>query len=278
MPQPITTTGVAVFWDSEISSPQEISPAVSALELQVVEEEAGQASFDRTAAEEAHHLLQQVPGQLHRDAPVRRDRRRSPGGHGGAPLPCPRPTCLPGCPTTWPTFGWMSPRIHDGSPLMCTSEHMSAGMLTSSSARAMASSPSSNGSPAKRFLGYRLLRSIAAQIRMARDAIGHSVERVVGQFLRSDFDGQSLRESTHLPLEAVRNGTVDVFAWKVHGSVRSLDDICAATHLRTSHRSCVSVHDNAFRIRIRRHLFQQQEEIRERLLPGNVVGRNRVAE
>ena len=26
MPQPMTTTGVATFWDSEISSPQEISP------------------------------------------------------------------------------------------------------------------------------------------------------------------------------------------------------------------------------------------------------------
>ena len=35
---------------------------------------------------------------------------------------------------------------------MCTSEHMSAGMLTSSRARAMASSSSSNGSPANLFL------------------------------------------------------------------------------------------------------------------------------
>src|SRR5882724_7032926 len=44
--------------------------------------------------------------------------------------------------------GLMSPRIHDGSPVMCTSEHKSAGTLTSSSAAAMASSPSVKGSPA----------------------------------------------------------------------------------------------------------------------------------
>src|SRR3954462_2127985 len=39
-------------------------------------------------------------------------------------------------------------RIHDGSPVMCTSEHRSAGPLTSSRAAAMAASSSRNGAPA----------------------------------------------------------------------------------------------------------------------------------
>ena len=38
-------------------------------------------------------------------------------------------------------------RIHDGSPVMCTSEHSSTGTDTSSSAAAMAVSSSVNGSP-----------------------------------------------------------------------------------------------------------------------------------
>ena len=38
-------------------------------------------------------------------------------------------------------------RIHDGSPVMCTSEHSSTGTDTSSSAAAMAASSSVNGAP-----------------------------------------------------------------------------------------------------------------------------------
>jgi hypothetical protein len=46
------------------------------------------------------------------------------------------------------TRGLMSPRIQAGSPVMCTSEHSSAGTLTSSSAAAIAWSSSVKGSPA----------------------------------------------------------------------------------------------------------------------------------
>ncbi len=44
--------------------------------------------------------------------------------------------------------GLISPRIHAGSPVRCTIEHMRVGMLTSSRAAAIASSLSVNGSPA----------------------------------------------------------------------------------------------------------------------------------
>src|SRR5580692_4628633 len=50
-----------------------------------------------------------------------------------------------------PTLGWISPRTHDGSPVMCTREHNRAGTLTSVRARAMTSSESSNGAPSNRF-------------------------------------------------------------------------------------------------------------------------------
>ena len=53
----------------DLVTPGDLS-AVTALELQVVEEEAGQPALDGTPAEEAHHLSQQFPGRLHRDAPV----------------------------------------------------------------------------------------------------------------------------------------------------------------------------------------------------------------
>ncbi len=61
-------------------------PAVTALELQVVEEEARQLALDGTPAEEGHHLLQQVPGQLDRDAAVVAvggDRRKGAAAHLG---------------------------------------------------------------------------------------------------------------------------------------------------------------------------------------------------
>src|SRR5207237_5807772 len=47
----------------------------------------------------------------------------------------------------------MSPRIHDGSPVIWTIEHISAGILTSSSTRAIVASSSSNGAPACGFRG-----------------------------------------------------------------------------------------------------------------------------
>ena len=50
------------YWPRGLSSPHVISPAVAALELQVVEEQPGQPALDGTAAEEAHHLQQQHPG------------------------------------------------------------------------------------------------------------------------------------------------------------------------------------------------------------------------
>jgi len=43
-------------------------PVVPTFELQVVEEQACQPPLDRSSTQKAHHLLQQVTGQLHRDA------------------------------------------------------------------------------------------------------------------------------------------------------------------------------------------------------------------
>ena len=60
MPQPMTTTGDAAFWPSEtLVTPRDLA-AVPALELQVVEEQAGQPALDGTPPEEAHHLLQHM--------------------------------------------------------------------------------------------------------------------------------------------------------------------------------------------------------------------------
>ena len=47
--------------------------------------------------------------------------------------------------------GWWGPRTQAGSPVMCTSEHRRAGMLTSASEAAIAASSSENGWPAYGF-------------------------------------------------------------------------------------------------------------------------------
>ena len=91
-------------------------PAVAALELHVVEEQAGQLALDGTPAEEPHHLLQQLPGQLHRDAPavaVGGDGRHGTAADLGHVL---RPTSRPWMSERHAHVGWISPRTHDGSP------------------------------------------------------------------------------------------------------------------------------------------------------------------
>ena len=56
-------------------------------------------------------------------------------------------------------------RIHDASPVMCTSEHNSAGTDTSSSAAAMAASSSVKGSPTCGFRVSVLVNLIAGPVR-----------------------------------------------------------------------------------------------------------------
>ncbi len=90
MPQPMTTTGArGLLGLRDLVTPGDL-PAIAALELQVVEEEASQLPFDGPPAEEAHHLSQQISGELHRDAPivaVGGDRREGTATHLGHVLP-----------------------------------------------------------------------------------------------------------------------------------------------------------------------------------------------
>ena len=78
MPQPMTTTGDPAFSACGDSvTPRDLS-AVPALELQIVEQQAGQPALDGTSPEEAHHLQQHIPGKIDRDAPT-----VAVGGDGG---------------------------------------------------------------------------------------------------------------------------------------------------------------------------------------------------
>ena len=70
--------------------------------------------------------------------------------------------------------GRRSPRTHAGSPVMCTIEHISAGMLTSSSAAAMVASSSVNGRPA---CGLRSESGMGTRLRAPTATVATSASR-----------------------------------------------------------------------------------------------------
>src|SRR3954447_12751 len=103
------------------------------------------------------------------------------------------------------------PRIHDGSPVMCTSEHSNAGTLTSSRCARIVAASSVNGDPAWGFAGGLTAanrRVLYGQPRSpcAKDGVGVSGSLVrigvLHDFPTAD-DGRSFEQNLRLGLQTV---------------------------------------------------------------------------
>ncbi len=146
-PQPITITGAAALTSSAISSPQAMARGSTP-----------------SNCRSSNNIGRSRSGTV---APARKDisSRRSSGERGWGSHPASRYSAMTGraarkIPARWSSVsphwncvevaGWGNARsrIHDGSPVMCTSEHSRAGALRSSSFVAMTASSSVNGTPA----------------------------------------------------------------------------------------------------------------------------------
>ena len=146
-PHPITTTGDAAFTSAATSSPHAIAPLSAPSNCMSSRNSGTMTPSSGLPARNAIISSSDVARQLVRDAARRRGRRRGREARGaGSPRARPR-RARPGSPGSSAWCGSARSRIHDGSPVMCTSEHSSTGMHTSSSAAAIAASSSANGSP-----------------------------------------------------------------------------------------------------------------------------------
>ena len=137
-PQPITTTcASALHVVGDLVAPRDRAARRRRRGAGPRGTSATTSSVDRRAGEERHHLVRCTSadgggGSTQPPSRYASDRRAAPAG---GPRPSSPPACSPGTRSASTPCGRSSPRIHDGSPVMCTIEHSSAGMLTSSSAR-----------------------------------------------------------------------------------------------------------------------------------------------